>query len=114
MKDLQAKRALKLVELDKVKVKLEAKEKELKDLIKEISKYDDNFHSGNLFLLTNLEVGSFLDNQSQLKDSVIQNDSVINDISVMDNGYNSRSVLIEKGAIGAAGGNIDQNDANFF
>ena len=37
VKDLQQKRNQKLVELDKIKVKLEGKEKELKELIKEIS-----------------------------------------------------------------------------
>jgi hypothetical protein len=37
---LQQKRTQKLVELDKVKIKLEQKDKELKELIKEISKYD--------------------------------------------------------------------------
>ena len=40
---MQTKRTQKLIELDKVKGKLEAKEKELKELIREIAKYDDNF-----------------------------------------------------------------------
>lgn len=30
-----------------MKGKLEAKEKELRELIKEITKYDEDFHSGN-------------------------------------------------------------------
>lgn len=46
VRELQHKRSQKLVELDRVKGKLEAKEKELRELIKEISKYDDTFHSG--------------------------------------------------------------------
>ena len=37
------------MELDRVKGKLEAKERELRELIKEISKYDDTFHSGKPF-----------------------------------------------------------------
>jgi len=46
VKELQAKRAEKLAELDQVKLQLEAKESELSMLYKEISKYDDGFHSG--------------------------------------------------------------------
>jgi hypothetical protein len=37
--------------LDKVKVKLDGKDKELRELIKEIAKYDDDFHSGKLLSL---------------------------------------------------------------
>jgi hypothetical protein len=37
-----------------VKNKLEGKERELRELIKEISKYDDNFHSGKKQILQTL------------------------------------------------------------
>ena len=47
VKELQAKRAEKMAELDRVKADLEAKEQELGRLYKEISTYDDGFHSGN-------------------------------------------------------------------
>ena len=94
MKELQAKRSQKLVELDKVKNKLEQKDKELKELIKEISKYDADFHS---------DVGSFLDggNNQNNNGSVLHGDSVINELSFIDtHNQNTKSMLIEKGAIG--------------
>ena len=47
VKELQAKRAEKMAELDRVKSDLEAKEQQLSMLYKEISTYDDGFHSGN-------------------------------------------------------------------
>ena len=94
VKELQAKRSQKLVELDKVKNKLEQKDKELKELIKEISKYDADFHS---------EVGSFLDGNNN-NGSILHNESVINELSFIDpHNQNTKSMLIEKGAIG--GGN---------
>jgi hypothetical protein len=61
VKELQAKRAEKLAELDQVKLQLEAKESELSMLYKEISKYDDGFHSGNdQISKLNIEAGSFV------------------------------------------------------
>lgn len=53
VKELQAKRAEKLAELDQVKLQLEAKESELSMLYKEISKYDDGFHSGKISIFCN-------------------------------------------------------------
>lgn len=35
-----------MIELDKMKTNVENSEKELRELIKEIGKYDDNFRSG--------------------------------------------------------------------
>jgi len=85
------------VELDKVKNKLEQKDKELKELIKEISKYDADFHS---------EVGSFLEGNNNNNGSILHNESVINELSFIDpHNQNTKSVLIEKGAIGGGGGN---------
>ena len=76
--------------MDKVKNKLEQKDKELKELIKEISKYDPDFNN---------QMSSFLENQSS---SVLQNESVINDLSFINpnQNNNNKSMLIEKGAIG--------------
>ncbi|CDW74988.1 UNKNOWN [Stylonychia lemnae] len=45
IKELSSLRAQKLIELDKTKTKIENKEKERNELIKEISKYDNNFRS---------------------------------------------------------------------
>ncbi len=52
LKELQGKRTQKFIELDKVKNKLEGKEKELRELVNEIAKYDENFHSGKNLILT--------------------------------------------------------------
>ena len=49
IKDLQNQRTQKLIELDKIKTKTEAKDKELKELIAEISQYDKDFRSGKNF-----------------------------------------------------------------
>ena len=95
------------MELDKVKIKLEQKDKELKELIKEISKYDQDFHS---------EVGSILEGGNN--SSVLHNESVINELSFINPHANSnnKSMLIEKGAIGGGGkaAPADGGDAGYL
>jgi hypothetical protein len=104
---LQQKRSQKLVELDKVKIKLEQKDKELKELIKEISKYDQDFHS---------EVGSILEGGNN--SSILHNESVINELSFINPhvNNNNKSMLIEKGAIGGGGkaAPADGGDAGYL
>ena len=57
----------------------------MKELIKEISKYDADFHS---------EVGSFIDNANNNSD--LHNESVINELSFIDanNNNNNKSMLV--------------------
>jgi chromosome segregation ATPase len=73
VKELMHKRTQKLIELEKVKNKLVSKEKELRELIKEITKFDEDFHS---------EIGSVL-NESTL----IHNESVLQELSMLDPRY---------------------------
>ena len=96
---MQTKRSQKLLELDEVKAKLEAKEKELRELIKEISKHDDEFHS---------EIGSFVERHDQ---SLTHNESVMNEMSALDliREQANRS-MVEKGAIGRGSGNVIQEE----
>jgi vacuolar-type H+-ATPase subunit I/STV1 len=109
VKELMHKRTQKLIELDKVKGKLEAKEKELRELIKEITKYDEDFHSGMLAsktLIVYLEIGSVL-NES----SIIHNESVLQELSVLDPKYREGQ---NRTIIGNFNNNQQQNDDNGF
>ena len=121
MKELQAKRAEKLAELDQVKLQLESKEQELSMLYKEISRYDDGFHSGKIFVIKlnmRIEAGSFVgDRRDQ---SISHNDSsMMHEMSALDIMRDQANrTMVEKGAIGAAGGNLntaaaaDDDEAN--
>lgn len=94
------------MELDKVKIKLEHKDKELKELIKEISKYDQDFHS---------EVGSVLEGANN--SSVLHNESVINELSFINpHANNNNKSMIEKGPIGGGGkaAPADVDDAGYL
>ena len=62
-----------------MKGKLEAKERELRELIKEISKYDDTFHSGKPFVTLLIELGSVLN-----ENSMLHNESVLNELSTLE------------------------------
>eukprot|EP00347_Sterkiella_histriomuscorum_P002749 403366952 len=90
IKELQSLRTSKLIDLDKIKTKIDGKEKELKELIKEISKYDDNFKSFLKSEIDRSEMNITLENEIVYQDlpntqTMIMDDSINN---IIDNSFN--------------------------